>query len=123
MLRHLRRTSETQQGPRYTKGPIEKESSTRGGTTQAINFAGIESTSVQLDSQKFLRVWSTSRPTPQLYMTEWFLDIFSGSLFGIPLERFGDEFLGIETDCEHQCKHDSTKKNAEGKLHNARSNL
>src|SRR5712664_81111 len=43
------RTSETQQGPRYTKGPIEKESSTRGGTTQAINFAGIESTSAQLD--------------------------------------------------------------------------
>jgi hypothetical protein len=33
------------------------------------------------------------RPSFDLYMPEGFLDVFTGSFFAVPLERFGDEFF------------------------------
>src|ERR1700681_1600113 len=56
-------------------------------------------------------------------MTEGFFDILARSLFGIPFERFGNEFLRINSNSKHQCEHNPAKENAESKLDNAWTNF
>jgi hypothetical protein len=57
-----------------------------------------------------------------LYVTEWFFDLFGRSLLGIPRQRFGDQILGAKADCERQREHNSSEKNAECKLDNTWGN-